>query len=68
MDYQMFVVQPREGSSTKFICGAFGREEAKRRARVWLGLSNPDTYVVTPITNPGDKFKIDTATIRKAAA
>lgn len=63
MDFQIFLVQPFEGSSTKFVTGAFGREEAKRRGRVWLGAGSPDNYIVTPITNPGDRVKLDHTTL-----
>jgi hypothetical protein len=34
------------------------REEAKRTAAKWLG-GNPDQYKVTPITEPGDRVRID---------
>lgn len=34
------------------------REEAKRKARQWLG-GNPDNYTVTPITEPGDRVRLD---------
>lgn len=34
------------------------REEAKRNAHKWIG-ANPDTYVVTPLTAPGDRVKLD---------
>jgi hypothetical protein len=34
------------------------REEAKRRARTHIG-GNPDNYVVTPLTAPGDRVKLD---------
>lgn len=37
---------------------AVDREQAKRNARAWLG-RNPDDYIVTPLTAPGDRVKLD---------
>jgi len=41
----------------RFICWAMGREDAKRQARPWIG-SDPDTYTVTPLSEPGDRVHI----------
>lgn len=59
---QLFLVQHPEGNDTtrriKMVTLAVGREDAKRKARYWMG-GNPDEYIVTPITNPGDILKVD---------
>lgn len=34
------------------------REEAKYQAQKWLG-GDPDDYTVTPITEPGDRVRLD---------
>jgi hypothetical protein len=36
---------------------AIEREEAKRQARSWLR-DNPDNYIVTPLTEPGDSIHL----------
>lgn len=57
---QLFVVQPFGGAfdNVKYVVWAHGREDAKRKARTWLG-ADPDKYVVTPITNPGDRVHLE---------
>lgn len=40
------------------LTNALNREGAKRNAERWMG-GNPDTYVVTPLTAPGDRIKLD---------
>lgn len=40
------------------ITWSFDREDAKRRAAPWLS-GDRDKYVVTPLTNPGDRVKLD---------
>lgn len=37
---------------------ALDREEAKRRSFPWIG-ADPDYYIVTPLTEPGDRIKLD---------
>jgi len=37
---------------------AKGREEAKRQALPWLGY-DPDKYVVSPLTRPRDRIKLN---------
>lgn len=38
---------------------AYNREGAKNSAHRWFGPGNPDEYVCTPLTNPGDRFQIE---------
>jgi hypothetical protein len=62
---QLWVVQPDRNlfpdSKVKVILWAMGREDAKRSAwSGWLnGLGDPDNFIVTPITNPGDRVKLE---------
>ena len=51
---QLFVVSL---GNIRFLCWAMGREDAKHQARSWIG-SDPDTYVVTPISEQGDRVHI----------
>lgn len=37
---------------------AFDREDAKRNASHWIP-ADADKYVVTPLTNPGDRIHLD---------
>lgn len=41
----------------RFICWAFGREEAKRQAREWIG-GDMERYVVSPLSEEGDRVRI----------
>lgn len=34
------------------------RESAKRDAHAWIG-GNPDDYIVTPLTTPGDRIRLN---------
>lgn len=51
----------------RYLCDANDREEAKRRAAKWIcyentphiPVPNPDQFVVTPLTNHGDRIKLD---------
>jgi len=54
---QLFVVEAAQ-RNVKVIVWTIGRENAKRKAHEWIG-NDPDKYVVTPITNPGDRVKLD---------
>lgn len=62
---QIFVVQPDRRaypqSNMKVILWAGGRDDAKRKASrsTLREMGNPDEYIVTPITNPGDRVKLD---------
>jgi len=40
------------------ICTATNREYAKSKASQFLG-GNPDEYIVSPLTNKGDKVHLD---------
>lgn len=40
------------------VVWAYDREQAKRQARQWLD-RNPDYYVVSPLTAPGDRVHLD---------
>lgn len=42
----------------RVVTWASGREEAKRNAHVWLG-ADPDKYIVTPLSEIGDRVRID---------
>lgn len=61
MDSNMQLFSVGKGNA-KYICWANGREDAKRKADIhWLGdgrYIDPDTYVVQPITNPGDRVML----------
>jgi hypothetical protein len=46
-----------EYGNVHVITWADGREDAKRKAQVWLRL-NPDLYTVTPLTEPGDRIHL----------
>lgn len=55
--YQLFVVSHRT-MNAKFITWAYGRDDAIRRAADWVpGI--PSEYIVEPITNPGDRVKLE---------
>lgn len=40
-----------------YLCYAGDREDAKRRARNWIG-DDPDNYIVSPLTEQGDRIHI----------
>jgi hypothetical protein len=46
-----------EMGNAHFFCSAFNREDAKRAASHWFG-GDPDSYTVTPLTQPGDRWHI----------
>ena len=46
-----------EMGNIHYICWADGREDAKCQARGWIG-SDPDTYIVSPLTERGDRVHI----------
>lgn len=64
-EMQLWVIQPDTqrfpGNNMKVVLWAIDREQAKRLANVgWLsGMGNPDYFVCTPITSPGDRVKLD---------
>ena len=43
-----------EWGNAHVITWALDREDAKRKARTWLSY-DPDKYIVTPLTEPGDR-------------
>lgn len=49
-----------KGTNISVFTTAFNREEAKQNAHRWIQMGNPDEYEVTPLTSPGDRFKIET--------
>lgn len=51
---QLFVVA---FGNIRFVCWAMGREDAKRQGYSWIG-GNVDSYVVTPLSEPGDRVHI----------
>lgn len=65
---QLFIVSPDMGSNVKVVVWALGREDAKRRTQHRLSFQdpyqqgalqpNPDKYIVTPVTNPGDRVHL----------
>ncbi len=52
-----FKVHKKGTNISVFTC-AFDREGAKREAHDWIG-GNTDEYEVTPLTERGDRFKIE---------
>jgi hypothetical protein len=46
-----------EYGNIHYITYAFDRESAKRSALGWIG-GNSDNYIVTPLTEPGDRIHI----------
>lgn len=51
---QLFVIG---FGNIRFVCWAMDREDAKRQAYHWIG-GNAESYVVTPISEPGDRVHI----------
>jgi hypothetical protein len=49
-----------EYGNVHVICNASNREDAKRTAWKWIGYDR-DRYMVTPLTDEGDRIKIDIA-------
>jgi len=47
-----------EWGTAHVVTYAYGREDAKRNARHWLGY-DPDRYTVTPLTATGDSIHLD---------
>lgn len=56
MDKDKIVFMVQMGNVRVFVW-AIDREEAKRQARTWIG-SDSDNYIVTPLTNPGDRIHL----------
>lgn len=44
-----------EMGNVHFFCFAYDREGAKRQAHAWIG-SDKDKYIITPLTEPGDRI------------
>ena len=55
MDWILFMV---EYGNVHVILNALNREDAKRRARNWIGYDS-EKYTVTPLTEKGDRIKLD---------
>lgn len=55
MDHQLFMV---ELANVHVITWAHNREDAKRRCKSWIG-SNPDYYIVSPLTEKGDRVHLN---------
>lgn len=53
--YILFMV---ERGNVHVLTYATDRENAKRNAQKWMGM-NPDHYTVSPLTEPGDRIKLD---------
>jgi hypothetical protein len=47
-----------EMGNIHFLCYANDREDAKRQAHRWMG-ADPDKYIVSPLTEPGDRVRIE---------
>lgn len=57
----LFLVNPR-GTNIRCFVWALGREDAKEKAKNWIGrisYGGPDQWIVTPLTSPGDRVKLD---------
>jgi hypothetical protein len=54
MDKIIFMVQM---GNVRVFVWATDREDAKRQAHSWIG-SDPDNYIVTPLTNLGDRIHL----------
>lgn len=48
----------RARGNVKHVSWALDREDAKRKAQRWMG-EDPDHYIVTPLTNRGDRVHLD---------
>lgn len=58
MGYILFMVEQRQPGNVHVLTYALDRERAKRNAQRWIE-GDPDKYVVTPLTDPGDRIKLD---------
>lgn len=57
MQYWLLENKSENGDRFLYFCNADGRETAKRMASHFL-LGDPDTYIVTPISNPGETVNL----------
>lgn len=55
---KFFLIKLNELSTEVVICSARDQQDAKIKANKWL-VHNPDNYVITPLTNPGDRVHLD---------
>jgi hypothetical protein len=55
MDKVLFMV---EMGNIHFFTYSYNREDAKRSAYDWMG-GDPERYIVTPLTEKGDRIKLD---------
>ncbi len=58
MNGQIFYCVSQPNTNIKVFTMAYNREGAKRQAHRWIGL-DPDKYTVSPLTNKGDRVKLD---------
>ena len=54
----LWMVQLREHSNIRFFTAEWDRESAKRAAHRWIG-GNKDEYVVSPLTEKGDRVRVE---------
>jgi hypothetical protein len=52
------VTVPKPGN-VHWVGIASNREIAKQYAHEWFGYADPDKYIVTPLTNPGERWKVE---------
>lgn len=58
---RLYIVQPHAKSNVKVIVWSLDNKSAAREAMPWIAgtdYDNPDKYVVTAITKPGDRVKL----------
>jgi len=55
---RIFLVTSKENMSVHAICTAVNRDYAKSKASQFL-FGDPDEYIVTPLTNEGDRIHLD---------
>lgn len=58
---RLYIVQPHSGSNIKVVVFSIDTKSAAREAMPWIAgpdWDDPDKYVVTPITKPGDRVKL----------
>ena len=48
-----------KGTNISWFGVAHGREDAKNKAFQWIEIGDKDDYEVTPLTEQGDRFKVE---------